>query len=111
MQEYDEWCAVRTGRIDTVVVIVGVLLRPALVLSGGCRAAINFTLIAGRWLNGGGTSFIGNFRPADSGPGSSMVEISWVCFSWSRCAYPAFPASARCDKMRRRMMLVTFIIC
>jgi hypothetical protein len=77
-------------------------------------AAINFTLIARPMAEMvGGTSFIGNFRTADiAALVIIMVEISMGLFLMESLRITRlFPViSALSDKMRRRMMAVTFII-
>src|SRR5882757_3007650 len=87
----------------------------ALVLSvAAAGAAINFTLIARPMAEMvGGTSFIGNFRTADiAALVIIMVEISMGLFLMESLRITRlFPViSALSDKMRRRMMAVTFII-
>jgi hypothetical protein len=87
----------------------------ALVLSvAAAGAAINFTLIARPMAEMvGGTSFIGNFRTADiAALVIIMVEISMGLFLMESLRITRlFPViSALSDKMRRRMMFVTFVI-
>src|ERR1700731_4349438 len=77
-------------------------------------AAINFTLIARPMAEMvGGTSFIGMFRTADiAALVIIMVEISMGLFLMESLRITRlFPViSALSDKMRRRMMLITFVI-
>src|SRR5712671_1249253 len=77
-------------------------------------AAINFSLIARPMAEMvGGTSFIGTFRTADiAALVIIMVEISMGLFLMESLRITRlFPViSALSDKMRRRMMAVTFII-
>jgi hypothetical protein len=77
-------------------------------------AAINFTLIARPMAEMvGGTSFIGGFRTADiAALVIIMVEISMGLFLMESLRITRlFPViSALSDLMRRRMMVVTFVI-
>jgi hypothetical protein len=87
----------------------------ALVLAvAAAGAAINFTLIARPMSEMvGGTSFVGNFRTAEiAALVIIMVEISMGLFLMESLRITRlFPViGALSDQMRRRMMLVTFII-
>ena len=116
MQEYDDMVR---GEDRAVSILSSSSLVyffvSALVLSvAAAGAAINFTLIARPMAEMvGGTSFIGNFRTADiAALVIIMVEISMGLFLMESLRITRlFPViSALSDKMRRRMMLVTFII-
>ena len=87
----------------------------ALVLAVACAgAAINFTLIARPMAEMvGGTSFIGSWRTADiAALVIIMVEISMGLFLMESLRITRlFPViGALSDKMRVRMMMVTFVI-
>ena len=116
MQEYDD---IVKGEDRAVSILSSSSLVyffvSALVLSvAAAGAAINFTLIARPMAEMvGGTSFIGNFRTADiAALVIIMVEISMGLFLMESLRVTRlFPViSALSDKMRRRMMLVTFVI-
>ena len=116
MQEYDDMVR---GEDRAVSILSSSSLVyffvSALVLSvAAAGAAINFTLIARPMAEMvGGTSFIGNFRTADiAALVIIMVEISMGLFLMESLRITRlFPViSALSDKMRRRMMAVTFII-
>jgi hypothetical protein len=116
MQEYDD---IVRGEDRAVSILSSSSLVnffvSALVLSvAAAGAAINFTLIARPMAEMvGGTSFIGNFRTADiAALVIIMVEISMGLFLMESLRITRlFPViSALSDKMRRRMMAVTFII-
>jgi hypothetical protein len=116
MQEYDDMVR---GEDRAVSILSSSSLVyffvSALVLSvAAAGAAINFTLIARPMAEMvGGTSFIGNFRTADiAALVIIMVEISMGLFLMESLRITRlFPViSALSDKMRRRMMAVTFVI-
>jgi hypothetical protein len=116
MQEYDD---IVKGEDRAVSILSSSSLVyffvSALVLSvAAAGAAINFTLIARPMAEMvGGTSFIGNFRTADiAALVIIMVEISMGLFLMESLRITRlFPViSALSDKMRRRMMFVTFVI-
>jgi hypothetical protein len=116
MQEYDD---IVRGEDRAVSILSSSSLVyffvSALVLSvAAAGAAINFTLIARPMAEMvGGTSFIGNFRTADiAALVIIMVEISMGLFLMESLRITRlFPViSALSDKMRRRMMFVTFVI-
>ena len=116
MQEYDDMVR---GEDRAVSILSSSSLVyffvSALVLSvAAAGAAINFTLIARPMAEMvGGTSFIGNFRTADiAALVIIMVEISMGLFLMESLRITRlFPViSALSDKMRRRMMVVTFVI-
>src|SRR5882757_7255726 len=116
MEEYD---AIVRGEDRAVSVLSSssvvqffISLTVLCVAFGG--AAINFSLIARPMAEMvGGTSFIGSFRTADiAALVIIMVEISMGLFLMESLRITRlFPViSALSDKMRRRMMLITFII-
>jgi len=116
MQEYDD---IVKGEDRAVSILSSSSLVyffvSALVLSvAAAGAAINFTLIARPMAEMvGGTSYIGNFRTADiAALVIIMVEISMGLFLMESLRITRlFPViSALSDKMRRRMMFVTFVI-
>jgi hypothetical protein len=116
MQEYDD---IVKGEDRAVSILSSSSLVyffvSALVLSvAAAGAAINFTLIARPMAEMvGGTSFIGNFRTADiAALVIIMVEISMGLFLMESLRITRlFPViNALSDKMRRRMMFVTFVI-
>src|SRR5882757_5419928 len=116
MEEYD---AIVRGEDRAVSVLssssIVYFFVSALVLAvATAGAAINFTLIARPMAEMvGGTSFIGAFRTADiAALVIIMVEISMGLFLMESLRITRlFPViSALSDKMRRRMMLITFII-
>jgi hypothetical protein len=116
MQEYDDMVR---GEDRAVSILSSSSLVyffvSALVLAvAAAGAAINFTLIARPMAEMvGGTSFIGNFRTADiAALVIIMVEISMGLFLMESLRITRlFPViSALSDKMRRRMMAVTFVI-
>jgi hypothetical protein len=116
MQEYDDMVR---GEDRAVSILSSSSLVyffvSALVLAvAAAGAAINFTLIARPMAEMvGGTSFIGSFRTADiAALVIIMVEISMGLFLMESLRITRlFPViSALSDKMRRRMMAVTFII-
>jgi hypothetical protein len=116
MQEYDD---IVKGEDRAVSILSSSSLVyffvSALVLAvATAGAAINFTLIARPMAEMvGGTSFIGNFRTADiAALVIIMVEISMGLFLMESMRITRlFPViSALSDKMRRRMMAVTFVI-
>jgi hypothetical protein len=116
MQEYDD---IVRGEDRAVSILSSSSLVyffvSALVLSvAAAGAAINFTLIARPMAEMvGGTSFIGSFRTADiAALVIIMVEISMGLFLMESMRITRlFPViSALSDKMRRRMMAVTFVI-
>jgi hypothetical protein len=116
MQEYDD---IVRGEDRAVSILSSSSLVyffiSALVLAvATAGAAINFTLIARPMSEMvGGTSFIGSFRTADiAALVIIMVEISMGLFLMESLRITRlFPViSALSDKMRRRMMVVTFII-
>ena len=116
MQEYDD---IVRGEDRAVSILSSSSLVyffvSALVLAvATAGAAINFTLIARPMAEMvGGTSFIGRFRTADiAALVIIMVEISMGLFLMESLRVTRlFPViSALSDKMRRRMMLITFII-
>jgi hypothetical protein len=116
MQEYDD---IVKGEDRAVSILSSSSLVyffvSALVLSvAAAGAAINFTLIARPMAEMvGGTSFIGSFRTADiAALVIIMVEISMGLFLMESLRITRlFPViSALSDKMRRRMMFVTFVI-
>jgi hypothetical protein len=116
MQEYDD---IVRGEDRAVSILSSSSLVyffvSALVLSVAMAgAAINFTLIARPMSEMvGGTSFIGNFHTADiAALVIIMVEISMGLFLMESLRVTRlFPViSALSDKMRRRMMLITFVI-
>jgi hypothetical protein len=116
MQEYDDIVrgedrAVSILSSSSLVYFFVSMLVLAVAAAG---AAINFTLIARPMSEMvGGTSFIGNFRTADiAALVIIMVEISMGLFLMESLRITRlFPViSALSDNMRRRMMLITFII-
>src|SRR5246127_780553 len=116
MEEYD---AIVRGEDRAVTVLssssVVYFFVSALVLAvATAGAAINFTLIARPMAEMvGGTSFIGAFRTADiAALVIIMVEISMGLFLMESLRITRlFPViSALSDKMRRRMMAITFLI-
>lgn len=116
MQEYDD---IVRGEDRAVSILSSSSLVyffvSALVLAvATAGAAINFTLIARPMAEMvGGTSFIGNFRTADiAALVIIMVEISMGLFLMESLRITRlFPViSALSDKMRRRMMAITFVI-
>jgi hypothetical protein len=116
MQEYDDMVR---GEDRAVSILSSSSLVyffvSALVLAvAAAGAAINFTLIARPMAEMvGGTSFIGSFRTADiAALVIIMVEISMGLFLMESLRITRlFPViSALSDKMRRRMMAVTFVI-
>jgi len=116
MQEYDD---IVKGEDRAVSILSSSSLVyffvSALVLSvAAAGAAINFTLIARPMAEMvGGTSYIGDFRTADiAALVIIMVEISMGLFLMESLRITRlFPViSALSDKMRRRMMFVTFVI-
>jgi hypothetical protein len=116
MQEYDDIVrgedrAVAIPSSSSLVYFFVSALVLAVATAG---AAINFTLIARPMAEMvGGTSFIGNFRTADiAALVIIMVEISMGLFLMESLRVTRlFPViSALSDKMRRRMMIVTFVI-
>lgn len=116
MQEYDD---IVKGEDRAVSILSSSSLVyffvSALVLSvAAAGAAINFTLIARPMAEMvGGTSYIGNFRTADiAALVIIMVEISMGLFLMESLRITRlFPViSALSDKVRRRMMFVTFVI-
>jgi hypothetical protein len=116
MQEYDD---IVRGEDRSVSILSSSSLVyffvSALVLAvAAAGAAINFTLIARPMSEMvGGTSFVGNFRTADiAALVIIMVEISMGLFLMESLRITRlFPViSALSDKMRRRMMAITFII-
>ena len=116
MQEYDD---IVKGEDRAVSILSSSSLVyffvSALVLSvAAAGAAINFTLIARPMAEMvGGTSYIGDFRTADiAALVIIMVEISMGLFLMESLRITRlFPLiSALWDKMRRRMMFVTFVI-
>ena len=116
MQEYDDMVK---GEDRAVAILSSSSLVyffvSALVLAvAAAGAAINFTLIARPMAEMvGGTSFIGSFRTADiAALVIIMVEISMGLFLMESLRITRlFPViSALSDKMRRRMMAITFLI-
>jgi hypothetical protein len=116
MQEYDDMVR---GEDRAVAILSSSSLVyffvSALVLAvATAGAAINFTLIARPMAEMvGGTSFIGSFRTADiAALVIIMVEISMGLFLMESLRITRlFPViNALSDKMRRRMMFVTFFI-
>jgi hypothetical protein len=116
MQEYDDMVR---GEDRAVAILSSSSLVyffvSALVLAvATAGAAINFTLIARPMAEMvGGTSFIGGFRTADiAALVIIMVEISMGLFLMESLRITRlFPViSALSDKMRRRMMVITFVI-
>lgn len=116
MQEYDD---IVRGEDRAVAILSSSSLVyffvAALVLAvAAAGAAINFTLISRPMAEMvGGTSFIGNFRTADiAALVIIMVEISMGLFLMESLRITRlFPViSALSDRMRRRMMVVTFVI-
>jgi hypothetical protein len=116
MQEYDD---IVRGEDRAVSILSSSSLVyffiSALVLAvATAGAAINFTLIARPMSEMvGGTSFIGSFRTADiAALVIIMVEMSMGLFLMESLRITRlFPViSALSDKMRGRMMVVTFII-
>jgi hypothetical protein len=116
MQEYDDMVrgedrAVSILSSSSLVYFFVSALVLAVATAG---AAINFTLIARPMAEMvGGTSFIGTFRTADiAALVIIMVEISMGLFLMESLRITRlFPViSALSDKMRRRMMLITFVI-
>src|SRR5580698_6313173 len=116
MEEYD---AIVRGEDRAVTVLssssVVYFFVSALVLAvATAGAAINFSLISRPMAEMvGGTSFIGSFRTADiAALVIIMVEISMGLFLMESLRITRlFPViSALSDKMRRRMMFVTFLI-
>ncbi|MBV8805353.1 MAG: hypothetical protein JO042_09905 [Sinobacteraceae bacterium] len=116
MQEYDDMVK---GEDRAVAILSSSSLVyffvSALVLAvATAGAAINFTLIARPMAEMvGGTSFIGSFRTADiAALVIIMVEISMGLFLMESLRITRlFPViSALSDKMRRRMMAITFLI-
>ena len=116
MQEYDD---IVKGEDRAVAILSSSSLVyffvSALVLAvATAGAAINFTLIARPMAEMvGGTSFIGSFRTADiAALVIIMVEISMGLFLMESLRITRlFPViSALSDKMRRRMMAITFLI-
>jgi hypothetical protein len=116
MQEYDDMVrgedrAVSILSSSSLVYFFVSALVLAVATAG---AAINFTLIARPMAEMvGGTSFIGGFRTADiAALVIIMVEISMGLFLMESLRITRlFPViSALSDIMRRRMMLITFVI-
>jgi len=116
MQEYDD---IVRGEDRAVSILSSSALMyffvSGLVLAvATAGAAINFTLIARPMAEMvGGTSFIGSFRTADiAALVIIMVEISMGLFLMESLRITRlFPViGALADKMRRRMMFVTFVI-
>jgi hypothetical protein len=116
MQEYDDMVrgedrAVSILSSSSLVYFFVSALVLAVATAG---AAINFTLIARPMAEMvGGTSFIGSFRTADiAALVIIMVEISMGLFLMESLRITRlFPViSALSDKMRRRMMAITFVI-
>jgi hypothetical protein len=116
MQEYDDMVRGedRAASILSSSSLVYFFVSALVLAVATAGAAINFTLIARPMAEMvGGTSFIGSFRTADiAALVIIMVEISMGLFLMESLRITRlFPViSALSDKMRRRMMLVTFII-
>jgi hypothetical protein len=116
MQEYDDMVRGedRAASILSSSSLVYFFVSALVLAVAMAGAAINFTLIARPMAEMvGGTSFIGTFRTADiAALVIIMVEISMGLFLMESLRITRlFPViSALSDKMRRRMMLITFII-